>query len=54
MSEPERPNAGPEDEMLDNPSPGPNLKLIYSLIALALLLAIGFAAMIVWPFYARR
>jgi hypothetical protein len=33
---------------------GPNLKLIYSLIALALLAAIAIAAMIVWPFYVRR
>jgi hypothetical protein len=38
----------------DNPSNGPNLILIYSLIALALAAAIGFAAMIVLPFYHRR
>jgi hypothetical protein len=35
-------------------SQGPNLTLIYSLIALALLAAIGFAALIVLPFYRRR
>lgn len=38
----------------DAPSKGPNLVLIYSLIALALLAAIGFAALIVLPFYNRR
>ncbi len=36
------------------PSPGPNLVLLYSLIALALAAAIGFAVMIVLPFYNRR
>jgi hypothetical protein len=35
-------------------SQGPNLMLMYSLIALALLLAIGFAMMIVFPFWIRR
>jgi hypothetical protein len=33
---------------------GPNLKLIYSLIALALAAAIAIAAMIVLPFYRHR
>ncbi len=33
---------------------GPNLKLYYALIAFALLAAIALAAMIVFPFYARR
>lgn len=33
---------------------GPNLILLYSLLALALLVAITFAAMVVWPFYTRR
>ncbi|WP_263356006.1 hypothetical protein [Acidicapsa ligni] len=33
---------------------GPNLIILYSLLALALLAAIAFAAMIVWPFYVRR
>jgi hypothetical protein len=47
----ERPQLDQED---DAPSKGPNLVLIYSLIALALLAAIGFAALIVLPFYNRR
>ena len=38
----------------DEPSRGPNLTLIYSLMALALLVAIGCAALIVLPFYHRR
>jgi hypothetical protein len=48
--QPQGSNADPEDE----PSQGPNLVLIYSLIALALAVAIGFAMMIVFPFYLRR
>ena len=35
-------------------SKGPNLVLLYCLLALALLAAMGFAAMIVWPFYKAR
>lgn len=35
-------------------SQGPNLKLIYSLIGLALVIAMGLAALIVLPFYLRR
>jgi hypothetical protein len=38
----------------DEPNPGPNLILLYSLIALALAAAIGFALLIVLPFYHRR
>jgi hypothetical protein len=38
----------------DNSSRGPNLALIYSLIALALAAAIGFALMIVLPFHHRH
>jgi len=38
----------------ESPNKGPNLVLMYSLIALALLFAIGFACMIVFPFYVRR
>jgi len=34
--------------------PGLNLKLIYGLMILALLVAIGVAALIVLPFYQRR
>jgi hypothetical protein len=33
---------------------GPNLKLLYGLIALALVAAIAIAAFIVFPFYQRR
>lgn len=35
-------------------SRGPSLALMYFLLALALLTALGIAAMIVWPFYVRR
>jgi hypothetical protein len=35
-------------------SKGPNLTLIYSLLALALVLAIGIGALIVLPFYQRH
>jgi hypothetical protein len=38
----------------DAHSQGPNLTLLYSLIALALAAAIGLAVMIVLPFYQRR
>jgi len=38
----------------DEPSQGPSLKLLYGLLALAFALAIGFALMIVRPFYQRR
>jgi hypothetical protein len=53
MSEPERPQAEPDDGS-NRESSGPNLKLIYGLIVLALVLAIGFAAFIVLPFWQRR
>jgi hypothetical protein len=35
-------------------SDGPNLVLLYSLIALALAVAMGLAVLIVLPFYMRR
>ena len=38
----------------DNGAHGPNLVLLYSLIAIALAVAIGLAALIVRPFYLRR
>ncbi len=44
---------GPSDKE-ENPSPGPNLVLAYSLIALALLVAMAAAAFIVWPFFKAR
>ena len=42
------------DSPQPTPSSGPNLFLIYGLIVLALIAAIGFAALIVLPFYNRR
>lgn len=50
MSNPDRTPAGEEE----SPARGPNLVLIYSLVALALIAAIGLAIMIVLPFYQRR
>jgi hypothetical protein len=53
--QPARPGSStPVPKQEDPPSSGPNLTLLYSLIALALLAAIGFALMIVLPFYHRR
>jgi hypothetical protein len=45
-----------DDEHLDDEQEprGPNLPLLYSLIALALAAAIGLALMIVMPFYHRH
>jgi hypothetical protein len=58
MNNPERQTASPEPDPdadhEDLPSQGPNLILIYSLIALAMAAAIGFALMIVLPFHHRR
>jgi hypothetical protein len=33
---------------------GPNLYVLYGLLALGLLAAMAFAAAVVWPFYIRR
>jgi len=44
----------PGDEPDSEASRGPNLVLLYSLIALALAVAIGLAMLIVLPFYQRR
>ena len=44
----------PEADQDEEPSGEPNLVLLYSLIALALAAAIGFALMIVMPFYHRH
>lgn len=38
----------------EQPSKGLNLTLIYSLLALAFVAAVGIAVMIVMPFYHRR
>ena len=51
------PNLIPEEHRppLDNdePSSGPSLTLLYALVALALIAAIGCAMLIVLPFYRR-
>jgi hypothetical protein len=52
MSNAQRTGSGPEDA--GEPPQGPNLTLLYSLIALALAAAIAIATMIVLPFYQRR
>ncbi|MGA8732128.1 MAG: hypothetical protein WB608_25445 [Terracidiphilus sp.] len=48
----------PEPDMqtgaADESSQGPNLVLLYSILALALLVAISLAVFIVLPFYHRR
>jgi hypothetical protein len=54
MSEPGRQIPPPKKSPTDEPSQGPNLVVLYSLIALALVAAIGFALLIVLPFYNRR
>jgi len=45
--------SSPDAERESEPK-GPNLILLYALLALGLLAAAGFAAMVVWPFYLRR
>jgi hypothetical protein len=42
------------NEPEDQPPTGPNLILIYSLLGLSFLIAIGIAVLIVLPFYHRR
>ena len=60
MSEPERPLSGsggkPPQPLAeeDRPAQGPSLTLLFGLLALALAAAIGFALLIVLPFYQRR
>ena len=59
MKDSERPTDGPGDESpKDSPenksAQGPNLILLYGLVVLALAAAIGFALLIVMPFYHRR
>ena len=59
MRKPERPAAGPGGEPPqilpeDQPAQGPSLTLLFGLLALALAAAIGFALLIVLPFYQRR
>ena len=59
MSDSERPLTGsggepPQRLPESRPSQGPSLALLYGLLALALAAAIGFALLIVLPFYHRR
>jgi len=44
----------PDPSELDEPTSGPSLTLLYSLIGLALFVAIGFALLIVAPFHHRH
>lgn len=59
MSKPERPQSAPGGEPRhplaeDQPAQGPSLALLFGLLAVALAAAIGFALLIVLPFYHRR
>ena len=45
---------GPHPRNRDQESSGPNLALIYGLLGAALLLAIGIALLVVFPFYRRH
>jgi hypothetical protein len=54
MSDSSKKPAGSEDEQDGEPSSGPSLTLLYSLIGLAMAVAIGLALLIVLPFYYRR
>jgi hypothetical protein len=54
MSDPEILPPGPESGAPERASQGPSLKLLYGLLVLALAAAIGFALLIVLPFYRRR
>jgi hypothetical protein len=59
MSDPEAGPTGshtdpPQFPIDDEPSHVPNLTLIYGLIAFAIVAAIGFALLIVFPFYHRH
>ena len=54
MSNPDPATAKPAREHEDPQSSGPNLMLIYSLLGLAILIAMIVAAFIVLPFYQHR
>jgi hypothetical protein len=57
MNDAERPASGskpPQTLPEDPPAQGPSLTLLFGLLALALAAAIGFALLIVLPFYHRR
>jgi hypothetical protein len=53
-SEKIKPARPADPDIVEEPAKALNLTLVYSLIALALVAAIGFALMIVFPFYHRR
>ena len=54
MNDADGSEADQQNETGGDPSQGPNLVILYSLIALALAVAIGLAALIVLPFYQHR
>ena len=54
MSDPRRPAAPAEENDADKAPRGVNLTLIYGLMLVGLLIAIGLATLIVLPFYHRR
>lgn len=54
MSEPDRLRSDSEDNDADKAPRSINLFVVYGLMLLALLVAIGLATMIVMPFYQRR
>jgi hypothetical protein len=55
MDKPGMDKPDPCDSQTEGPEPkGPNLVLIYSILALGLFAAMGFAAMVVYPFWVRR
>jgi hypothetical protein len=53
MNDRGQPGAADREPEVEKPQ-GPNLTLLYSLIALAIAAAIAIAAIIVLPFYQRR
>jgi hypothetical protein len=54
MSEAKRSLSGSGSKQPDKPAQGPSLTLLFGLLAVALAAAIGFALLIVLPFYHRR
>ena len=54
MSDPGSVHPHTDSEQEDEPSKGPNLILLYSLLGLAMMIAAALAAWIVLPFYHRR
>jgi hypothetical protein len=54
MNKPALPPSHREEDSSEERPQGPNLTFLYTLIAIALLVAMGLAALIVRPFYLRR